>query len=399
MANAQTRPVPLTSATMTPAQNNAAAAAILARSIRKEVAVPVASVDPTAQNVVNIPIRNTGLIKKFRVEVAGTLYNSGGSDLARTQWGLANFLSNITYTDFSNNQRINTSGRHINLVNSIKNPTVFGAAYAPNVPVNYGNNYSIFVGPATIAAGADGSVRMVYDVELAYSDNNFKGAVYANLTNQVSYLQLTINTTPCVADGDALGAMYASGVNGSSGVWKAGTQVSINVTQEFWDQLPQDGGNNSVGASLPVLPLLDLATAYELKETTLNGISANANFPYPYASGYSFLSTLMIYNNAGVLNAGTDINYFQLMSANASQIWKRTPLQAALKAREILMSDMPKGSYLFDSRSQPIDVQTWGNLELDINALTTTAGATVVVSVEDFRRYTSDIQSGSLAAG
>lgn len=399
MATTQTKPVPLTSATMTPAQNAAAASAILSRAIRKEVNVPVSQIDPASQTVVNIPIRNTGLIRKFRIEVAGTINNNGTATLTRTQWGVANLLKNITYTDFSNNQRINTTGRHVHWVNSIKNPTVFGAAYAPNLPVNYGSNYAIFSGPATIAAGADGSVRMVYDVELAYSDNNLKGAVYANLTNQVSYLQLTLNNAPAVADGDALNAVYASGTAGQAGIWKAATPVTITVTQFFWDQLPTDGGANQVGQTLPILPLIDLSTAYELKETTLTGISANSQFPYPYASGYQFLSTSLIYNNGGTLNAGTDINFFRLMAANAAAIWERTPLQAALMARQLLMSDLPRGSYLFDSRQQPIDVQTWGNIQLEINAGTVNTGATVVVGVETFRRYTSDLQSGSLAAG
>ncbi len=240
---------------------------------------------------------------------------------------------------------------------------------------------------------------MVYDVELAYSPNNLKGAVYANLTNQVSYLDLTINPNPAIAETDPLNAMYASGVASQSGQWKTGTPVTITVTQFFWDQLPTDNGKNSVGQALPILPLTDLSIAYELKETVLTGITANYDFPYPYSSGYSFLSTGVIYDNAGSLAAGTDLNYFQLLSANAAQIWKRTPLEAALMARERLMSDLPLGSYLFDSRDQPIDVQTWGNIQLNINALTAAAGAQVIVDVETFRRYTNDIQSGSLAAG
>jgi hypothetical protein len=402
MANVQTKPTPLTQATQTAAQNTSAAQGILLNAIRKEVDVPFGAVDPNAvtNQSLAIPIRNTGLIRKLRIEVSGIIHNNSTTTaLTRTQWGIANFLSNLTYVDFSNNQRHNTTGRHVNLMNSIKDPTVFGAAYAPNLPINYGNNFAIFQGPSSIAASSDGAVRMVYDLDLAYSDTNLKGAVYAALTNQVSYLQLTINPNPAIADGDAVNAMYASGASGQSGQWKAGSQVTFKITQFFWDQLPTDGGNNSVGQALPILPLQDLSWAYEWKETVLTGITANADFPYQYSSGYQFLSTGIIYDNAGQLNAGTDINYFQLLTANAAQIWKRTPLQAALLAREQLMSDLPLGSYLFDSRAQPINVQTWGNVQLNINAISAATGATVIVDVEDFRQYTSNIQSGSLAAG
>lgn len=354
-----------------------------------------ANVNPL-NNILNIPIKNVGLVKYFRVVVEGTITNTSSTALSLTRTGLGayNAVSSFQFTDFTNNQRINTTGWHIALLNSAKMPTVFGAAYSPNVPAGWGNNYNIMSGPSTLAQNADGAIKMYYDVPMAYSDNNLTGAVYAGVVNQAAYLQVTLNASPVVigATADGLTGIYTGGA-GAAGNWKAGTTIKVTVYQIYLDQLPKDK-NGAV-----ILPMEDISQYYDLKYTTLSGFGANVDVPYSYAALKKFLSTFTIFDNAGVFNAGTDVNYWMLQAANTTQMWRLDPYTASLYARSVFMSDLPSGIYYFDSRLKPIDTVTWGNMELILNASSVTAGATLSVAVEAFTKFTNLIASGSLPAG
>src|SRR6202044_1975185 len=124
-----------------------------------------------------------------------------------------------------------------------------------------------------------------------------------------------------------------------------------------------------------LLPILDLATIYEMKFTSLTAINAGVDFPYQYANFRDFLSTVAVYVNNGTTGArgvGADINYWALQSANFTNIWKMEPNLRALLARQHLDLDFPPGTYFFDSRDKPISTTQYGNMQLILNAITAT---------------------------
>jgi hypothetical protein len=49
--------------------------------------------------IINIPIRNVGLIKRFIVQVAAIVSGSAGVTHTLTNLGVSNFLSNVIQTD------------------------------------------------------------------------------------------------------------------------------------------------------------------------------------------------------------------------------------------------------------------------------------------------------------
>jgi len=351
------------------------------------------------QPVVNVIPRNVGLIKGFWVKISATITNGSGVQIDLSDFGPANLLSQIQFNDLNNNTRIQTTGWHLNVIDSVKARRPFGTSLVRTTgddsPVNYGSNWTQQISaPATIAAAGSGTVIMWYWVPLAYSEDDLRGAVYANVVNATMQLNLTFNPTPVVASGtDSTSAIYVGDVAGSVALARI-SAATVTVYQTYMDQLPTGQGG-------VLLPILDLATIYELKNTTLSAISAGQDFPIQYANFRDFLSTTAIYVNTastGARGVGADINYWSLQSANFTNIWKKEPGLIALQTRNHLQTDTPPGTYYFGSREKPISTVQYGNMQLVLNASTAGTGAYVLAGFEDFALVQTLSMAGSLAA-
>jgi hypothetical protein len=349
------------------------------------------SVNPANGNVVTINPRNVGLIMGFWLKVTATATNndSGSAAATPTDFGAANLLSQITFTDLNNNVRIQTTGWHLAFLNSLKARKPYGAALvstSDDGPVKYGANWTVSTIPATIAKSATGTVTYWYWVPLAYSDSDFRGAIYANVINATQQLQLTINNTPTAATGDTTAAIFT----GSNSV--ALNPVTITVYQVYRDQIPMVNG-------MPILPQLDLGTIYELKQTAFTSMVVNQDFPMQYANFRDFLSTVVVYFNGTTRGVGADINYWALQAANFTNLFKMEPALSALRTRNHLHYDLPPGAYYFGSREKPISSVQYGNMELVLNPATAGAGtAYALVGYEDFAVVNVVSGAGSLPA-
>ena len=356
-----------------------------------------AGIDPTKQTQVNIPVKNVGAIRGFLVKVSGTVHNSDGAlDGTLTPPGASNVLSNIQFTDFTNLVRINTTGWHLSLLNSAKQPLTFGGVYSPNLPVGYGNNWTVFQATSPLAHGEDGTIQYYYWVPITYSRTDLRGIMWAGLNNAAAYLQLTINTALGVAAGggtaaDPLNAVYAGT---ASITWKSGTLVTITVWQDYLDQVPLVKDAN--GQPQPLLPQQDQSQFYELKNTVLSPIVVNNPFLITYANYRVFYSTTVVFDNAGVLNTGSDVSNWQMITANTTQQFFKGPSEAALFARNTFHADPPAGFYYFSHRDAPISTQNYGNQALQLTASAVTAGAYAAVGFEAFANLTQVGYASSL---
>ena len=375
---------------MNPVMLNAQARSIVAgNAVKMTQNILSTSINPATSPQVNVQPRNVGLILGFIVEISGTVLNTAAAQLDRTGLGSSNILRSVAFNDLNNVQRINTTGSHLALLNSARQGFGFGGAYAPNLPMGYGNNYSPFQGPASIAAGANtGAVRHTFYVPLAYSQNDLRGAIYASVVNATMNLQLNLNASPCVAAATAgntqLNAIYTGNALGG---WQG--NLTLNVYQVYLDQIPMANG-------VPFLPMQDLNTIYDIKNTAQTGLTTGQDFPINYANFRQFLSTVVINDNAGQFNAGTDVNYFSLVAANSTNIFKVTPNIAALLARQTFMTDPPSGVYYFEHRDKPIDTITYGNQQLVVNPSVCNAGQQLIVGYEAFQQTNSLPSAASL---
>jgi hypothetical protein len=377
--------------------NGMARAMVAAQSVRMTQQIFSQTITPANGNIVNVIPRNVGLILGFWLKVAVTVKNNtgGGTAITPTDFGGINALSMVQFTDLNNNVRIQTPGWHLNFVNSIKGREPFGSALLNTaqdggfIAGGYGANWLVNKTPATIADTASDTVTQWFYVPLAYSEGDYRGAVYANVVNATMQLQLTVNlNVVAAAAADTTLAIFqaASGAG-------ANTSTTVTVYQDYLDQLP-------VGKNGIILPQLDLSTIYELKQTTFTGVTPGNDFPMQYSNFRDFVSTFAIFNNNGTTGraAGTDINYWALQSANFTNLWKVEPAFVALKTRQLMREDFPKGVYYFGSRHKPIATTQYGNMELVLNASAAVAGAYVQVGQEDFALTNVITQAGSLPA-
>lgn len=338
-----------------------------------------------ANNVINIPIRNVGLVKRLVIELSITLAQSAAETFTRTQWGPANLLSNVVLTDLNNQQRINTAGWHLHALATARRQMAFGAAFTNDSPVNIGSNFNVIVAPTPITTVQ--TIRMFYELPISYGDYDLRGAIYANVVNATMNLQMTFNPNFVVATGaDATLAAYQS----STG--SLGTLGSLNYTiyQNYLDQVPMSSNG-------PILPLMDLSTAYILTNTSVTGLTVGQDLPIPLANFRDFMSVFAIYDNVGVLNAGTDINYVGLQSANFTFIQKYDPFMSSLLTRTLIGDDFPKGTYYFDFRNKPVATIQYGNMQLIINpSAVTSAVANVLLGYEMLALINQVTNAGSL---
>jgi hypothetical protein len=414
--------------------NSLARMAIQQRSVRMLQQIQSTTVVPANQPTVTIIPRNVGLINGFWVKVVATVSNGSAVQIDLSNFGPANVLSQIQFNDLANNTRIQTTGWHLNLINSWKNRRAFASALTgidgtsgttfasqssgqqlantalaagdvpgQDSPISYGSNWTAISAPGTIAASGTGVVTMWYYVPLAYNPDNtqspdLRGAVYANVLTATMQLFLsfagTFGTSVAAANGtDSTSAMYVGDTAGSVALVTLST-ATITVYQDYFDQLPV--GNQGV-----LLPITDLATIYELKYTNATAISTGQDYPYQYANYRSFLSTIAVYVNNGTTGArgvGGDINYWALQSANFTNIWKVEPSLIAIQSRQHIGLDQPPGVYFFDSRNRPISTTQYGNMQLILNAATASNNPYMLVAVEDFALVQTLSMAGSLAA-
>lgn len=374
-------------------QNTLARALIIGQGVERLQQIYSNTFNAANQATVNINPRNVGLIKGFFVDVTLEVTAGATTPLGLTPIGAANVLSQIKFDDLQNNTRIQTAGWHLHFVNTARNQRPFGLCETLDTsPIAYGNNWDVISAPATVAGGATETITMRYYVPLAYSNDDLRGALYANVVNATMQLSLTVNQQAAVLASQAAlltNAVYAStsGANAPS----VGN-CTITVYQHYIDQLP-------IGPQGPILPLLDIQTIYELKNTAMTGISANQDYTTPYANFRTFLSTFAIYDNNGVLAPGTDINYWALRSANFTDIFKVSPEESALMSRLQIGLDFPDGTYYFNHRSKPINTIQYGNMELVLNAISPNAAARILVGYEDFAMINVVSGAGSLPAG
>ena len=381
----------------TQATNDAISAYIrgVAQDVKQSIFSGTITAPTAGNNVVQIPLRNVGLVKGFIVEVTALLTNSGSAAASLTDWNAANIISNFSFFDLDNYQRINAAGWFLNMLGTAKEGFPHAAAIlhtAMDTPIKYGSNFNVISAPATIAdTGGTGTVVMRYWVPLAYSVNDLRGSVFMGVVNATAYLQLTINPAPGKASGDPTLAVY-KGANTAVTV----TSAAITVYQNYLDQLPRYTSGPNAGS--PILPPIDTATQYRLITTSLTGVTTGQDFPVPFSNFQQFLSLGIIYDQNGTLGDGTDINYFALAAANTYQLFKLSPDTQAMIERTQILTDFPLGSYLFSFRNQPVSTNQTGNMQLLLNAITAASGSTVMAGFESFALVNTVLGAASLPA-
>lgn len=349
---------------------------------------------PGSPYILNIPVQNVGLVKRFWVKVTGTISDgTGASGAALTQLGPANIFSNVVLYDTSNQVRVQTPSWHLHMLASARRNTVFGAAYATSDPTGIGGVLGINKALDIPPGGTDGGAFNWYvEVPVAYGDYDLTGAMWMGVVNATSTLQLTINPQffALAAATDATGSVYKMNA-GSGSNYGVITTMTVTVYQNMLDQIPPDGQGDYM------LPRIDLAYALQILNTSSSGFTANLDQAIPYSNFRQFKSTFVMYDNGGTLNAGTDINYIAMQSANQTYFFKLDPYTLSLMTRNIIGDDYPAGIYYISTRQQPVNTLQWGNRQLVVNPSVVNSGANFQIGYEAIAPFGLMSNAGSLA--
>lgn len=362
---------------------------VLRQSVKRKQQIASTTFNPANGNIyVCNNILPVGLILRFIVEVSATFAELGSGTTALTDFGASNVFSNVQFTDLQNNQRHNTSGLQLNLLSSMKDSMPMNSAlsYAQET-ANFGAHWPIATATAPTTS-ATGAVKTTFEIPIAYSDDDLRGAIYANVVSNQMNIQFTVNPNAAPAAGDdTFAVFYGSGASSIS-------SITITIYQEYLDNLP--AGKNGL-----VLPQLDISTLYQLQFTNFTNIPANQDFFMQYTNFRRFMSITGIYNSTGTVGGrltGGDINYWALVSANLTYIYKFDPFEAARLTRRILGTDPPPGTYYFPSRKHPINTLATGNMQLDLNPSVAGGSAYWYQMWEFFAQQNTLTQAGSLPA-
>lgn len=391
--------------------NNAAQRLVVQNAVEMTQNIYSGTLFPTTQPILNVIPRNVGVVKKFVIRVIASLQNNGAGTANLTQYGLANLLKNVTFYDLQNNLRINTNGIHLTALSGAKRrrPYAGCADYNQTAQVvvasggpNHTSTSQMFnVPPATrnvtyaeptIATGITSTVEAWFEVPLAYSDDDLRGAVFANVVNTTMNLQLTFNADKAFSGTTAGADDTFSVYSGQTGLF---TQAQVDIWQVYLDQLPTAQNGTFI------LPQISLATVYELKNTTFTGIAPNQDFPVAFTNFRDFFSTFALFNFDGSATGKTafSINYWSLTTANFTNVWKYTADYANLQAREVMSADFPSGLYYFSFRRHPIWTTQYGNMALNLNATSNvTPNGYMQIFWEDMALQNTLVGSASLPA-
>lgn len=398
-------------------QQNAAAANALANQLIRAQAIEMftqlapVSLSPSVTNagqVINITPRNVGLLKGFYVEYSAQVKNTNASvAITPTNLSALNLITNVQFTDLQNNVRVNCPAYQIGFLNTLKQKNPFATSFLNttiDTPVRYGANTTatvqgvagtdtVFAATSSIASGATGVVTGTLWVPIAYSDHDYRGAIYANVINGQMNLQFTLNSTPGYVTGGAqMLAMYGPA---DSATTVQILNTTITVTQVYMDQLPVDPRTG-----LPILPQRDLATIYELKNTTFSAAVPGNDFPMQYPNFRDVISSIILADNLGAPTSIANVaNYFALQAANSTNIFKRSASLNQALVRNIMGFDLPTGITYFSFRGKPLSTTQYGNLQLVFNPTNSWASNFAIYHCwESFASIATISQAGSLAA-
>jgi hypothetical protein len=336
---------------------------------------------------------NVGLIRRFWLELTGTVNCAATHTLTPSMFGLANLLSNVQFIDQNNRLRINTTGAHLHLAAGQKRRRPFGSAIYGNVtPVQTdfagaGANFPVQQSTGVVTGGTPKNFRIVFEIPVVNSNQDLTGAIYANQTTSNNQLQFTLNANAAVATGaDAFNAAYLADAAIATTLPTI-TNLTWTLYQDFLDQLPVD---NTGFAQLPPIDI-----AYALVYQMINpGPQVQAQDNLYALPPFNVYQDLMLFwdnfafNGAG--GVGSDVNYVKVQISNTYILLQQDPYVNAIRTRNLMGTDLP-GAVAATNTSGAVYDLDFRHKPLSVNQLSAT---NIVFNPATVQSATSNLQIG-----
>jgi len=315
--------------------------------------------------VVNMQASNVGFIRRFFLEISGTVNCASTYTLTPTQFGLKNLISNVQFTDQNNRLRINTSGIHLHLGACEKRRRPFGVAMVASTGINddsgIGANFPVQTGTGVVTGGTAKNFTFVLEIPVINANTDLTGGIYANQTTSNNQLQFTMNPSAVVYNADPYNAAYTASAAVATAL-PTFTNMTWTLYQDMLDQLP-------VGTDgYAVLPQSQIAWALCFQLINL-GVQVAGNDNLYALPPFNVYSNLMLfwdnYQYGSVV--GSDVTYIKVQVSNTYVLRQWDALLLSVMVRNIMGVDMPAaantaagsfsgGVYSLDFRHRPLSV-------------------------------------------
>lgn len=338
-------------------------------------------------------LSNTGFIRRVFLEITATV-NCGASHTATpTFFGPANLLSNVTFTDQNNRQRINTTGLHLHLRASEHKRRSFGGALVASTgisdPSGVGANFPVMNSTGAVSGGTAKTFTWIYEIPIVNSNQDLTGGIYANQTTSNNQLQFTINPAFFEYNGDPFNSAYSMDAALAT---SAPTLTSINWTlyQDFLDDLPVYTSGAQQGYA--ILPQLDVSWSLNLFMLNPGAQVQGQDNLYALQPFNTYTNIMAFWDNYTYNGAvGGDVTTLYVKISNSYILRQWDPLILASLTRNLLGTDMPgnvssaatSGAiYNMDFRSKPLSVDQLSATNIIFHPSTVETAASLMYGVE-----------------
>lgn len=292
---------------------------------------------PGSENA--IKLLNVGVTTGLDVRVTASVNNTGTVAAVASPLAPYNLISEINTKDYNTKRRVFAPGHILMAYNSIRAGRIWMGAGQGAVDTNQTN---------VPTAVGNGTLEFSLYVPIAYNAAaDLRGALDTQMSTGDCYVTLNFPST-LVGDESNL---YVTTANA--------TPVVSNIYVEVWQHYiqPQVMGSNG----LPILPLMDLATGYEIAGTykTSDNLAVGGSKYINYPDVRQVLSSMLLYVNGGLLNNnGSDVSEINLVVGAATKVKQLTARYIREKMRLMMGGDLYPGLYYIGSRNNPVQVSS-----------------------------------------
>lgn len=341
--------------TANPQQQNAMARAMLTRTglyMTKKLQPVTAS---ALGGQIRVPLDRMGIMTGVLLKITMPVDITAAA--TASEFAPYNLVQQITYTDYSGLNRINTNGYQLHALNCLRGSRLLNNAFNGdfNPSAEKGLDTNILSVPT--ATGNANLSFFVYVPIAIDPHNDLRGAVLSQTIYGDHYITITLPQAFVGTDS------YVNPYTAGTVALQAGQPITVQAYQHYI--MPQQGVQN--------LPMIDLSTIYALEggTTDSSNIAAGTDKYLNWPNNRAILSATHIFNNggSGVAN-GADISDIVLLGNSNTNIRELTPDVVRNHMRYLLGTDLPSGVYYLPSRSQPITTQLYGNVQTKISVVT-----------------------------
>lgn len=336
---------------------------------------------------------NVGLIRRFWLELSGTINAASTKTCTPSLFGLSNLLSNVQFIDQNNRLRINTTGPHLHLAASQKRRRPFGAGIYTNGttagytdPTGMGANFPIQESTGVVTGTTAKNFTFMYEIPVVNSNADLTGAIYANQTTSNNQLQFTINPSFFAPTGtDAFNAGYLLNDTVANAAPTI-TNLKWTLYQDFLDQLPVDS------TGFAQLPPIDISYALVYQMINPGSVVAAQDNLYALPPFNIYQDLMLFWDNYSFATAvGADVNYIKVQISNTYILLQQDPLANAIRTRNLIGADFPAAAaatntsgavYDLDFRHKPLSVNQLSSTNIVFNPSTVQSGGNLQIGQE-----------------